>query len=111
MTLIRNGYEKDTLGSWIPKDPQAQLPYSMDWSEWLPAGDTITAVSYSLQVRSNDPVPLIKEGEGIQSGTITYVELSGGQAGKIYAITAAITTANGLQDRRAFRVKVEDRQA
>ena len=111
MTIIRNGYEKDTLGVWIPKDPQAQLPYSMDWTEWLPQGDSITQVTYTLQVRANDPQPLIKESEGIQTGKVTYVEVSGGQAGKIYTVTAAIETANGLIDRRAFRIKVEDRQA
>lgn len=111
MTVIKTGYEQDTLGSWIRKDPEAQLIYSMDWVDWLPAGDAISAVTYSLQVRANDPAPLVIEDEGIVSSNLTYVELSGGQTGKTYTVTAAITTSNGLLDRRAFRIKVEPRQA
>jgi hypothetical protein len=84
----------------------------MDWSEWLPTGDTVSAVSYSLQVRANDPAPLVKESQGVtQAGLVTYVELSGGQVGKTYTVTAEITTVDGLVDRRAFRVKCENRQA
>ena len=110
--ISQTGYLKDTQGSWIAKDPQAQLIYSMDWSEWLLAGDELTSVSYSLQVRANDPAPLVKESEGFATGThLTYIELSGGQVGKIYTVTAAITTQNGLEDRRSFRVKVENRSA
>lgn len=110
MTVIKTGYEQDTLGSWIRKDPTAQLRYSMDWVDWLPSGDDLATVSYSLQVRANDPQPLINEDDGIQ-GTVTYVELSGGQVGKTYTVTAHITTQNGLEDSRAFRVKVENRNA
>lgn len=111
MTITRTGYEKDNQGSWIAKDPQASLVYSMDWSEWLPVGDTIAAVTYSLQVRSNDPAPLVRVSQGVQSGTLTYVELSGGQVGKVYTVTAAITTADGNIDRRSFRIKTENRSA
>ena len=111
MTVIKTGYQKDTLGSWIPKDPQAQLVYSMDWSEWLPQGDSLATASYTLQVRANDPTPLVRVSQGVQSGTLTYVELSGGAVGKVYTITAAITTADGNTDRRNFRVKVENRSA
>jgi hypothetical protein len=111
MTTIKTGYEIDTLGSWIRKDPTAQLVYSMDWTEWLPTGDTLSAVTYTLQVRSNDPAPLVKVSSGVQSNTITYVELSGGNVGKIYTITAYVTTVDGLKDSRTFRVKIENRSA
>lgn len=112
MAIVKTGYSTDTTGSWIAKDPEAQLPYSMDWSQWLPSGDQVTSVTYSLQVRSNDPEPLVKVSEGITTnGTVTYVELSGGQAGKIYTVTASISTDNGLVDERFFRVKVENRSA
>jgi len=45
------------------------------------------------------------------SGTDTYVELSGGQADKTYIVTSKITTANGLVDRRHFRLNVVNRSA
>lgn len=108
------GYEQDNIGSWIRKDPQAKLVYSMDWSEWLAEGQQITGVDYTLQVRSNDPEPLVRESQGITGETIssiTYVELSGGAVGKIYTVTAEITTDDGSTDRRSFRIKVENRSA
>ena len=111
MTVQQTGYQKDTLGSWISKDPAAQLIYSMEWANWLHTGDSIATVEYSLQVRANDPEPLIKESEGVQSGHITFVELSGGQVGKTYTVTAAITTTDGSTDRRNFRIKIENRSA
>ncbi len=111
MTTATTGYQQDNLGSWISKDPSAQLVYYMDWSEWLPTGDTIATASYTLQVRANDPAPLVRVSQGVQSNTISYVEISGGGAGKIYTVTASITTADGLVDRRSFRIKVENRSA
>jgi hypothetical protein len=110
-TITKTGYEQDTLGSWIRKDPSAQLAYSMDWSDWLPTGDTIASVSYTLQVRANDPAPLTKITQGVQAGTVTFVELDGGNVGKIYTVTAHITTVDGLEDSRSFRIKVENRSA
>jgi hypothetical protein len=112
MTQTITGYHQDNTGAWISKDPTAQLAYSMDWSAWLPTSDAIQTVSHTLQVRSNDPQPLTRISEGTaQTGTQTYVELAGGQVGKIYTITAYIVTQNGLKDSRSFRVKVENRSA
>lgn len=111
MTITRTGYEKDNQGSWIAKDTQAELIYSMDWSEWLLGTDTISSVTYSLQVRANDPAPLVKLDSGILTGNTTWVQVRGGQAGKIYTVTAYVITAAGAKDRRNFRIKVEDRSA
>jgi hypothetical protein len=110
-TITKTGYEQDTQGSWIRKDPSAQLVYSMDWTDWLPTGDTISSVSYTLQVRANDPAPLIRVSQGVQAGRVTYVELDGGNVGKVYTVTAKITTVDALEDSRSFRVKVEYRSA
>lgn len=111
MTLVKSGYERDVQGAWIAKDTQASLTYSMDWMDWLEEGDTIASVEYSLQVRANDPQPLLKASEGVQTGIFTFVRLTGGQEGKIYTVTAKVTTINGLIDRRSFRVKIENRSA
>jgi hypothetical protein len=111
MTIATSGYQKDTQGVWIAKDPVAQLVYVFDWTDWLPEGDTVSTVTYTLQVRANDPEPLVRESQGVQSGTKTYVELSGGQVGKIYTVTAEITTVDEIKDRRNFRVRVENRSA
>lgn len=109
-TIEKTGYQRDAQGLYILKDPEAVLVYTFDWVDWLPSGDSLSTVNYTLQVRANDPAPLVRESQGIQT-TKTYVELSGGQAGKVYTVTAEITTADGNTDRRNFRVKVENRSA
>lgn len=106
---MTTGFQQIDNQLWISKDPQAQLFYTFDWSEWLPSGDTISSAVYTVATRVNDPSPLVKLASGIQSGTKTYVELKEGQVGKSYLVTAKVTTAGGLIDARNFKVKVEAR--
>jgi hypothetical protein len=112
-TLInRTGYELDSVGNYIRKDPTARLTYFLDWSEWMPSGDTIASVNYTVQNRLNDPNPIVVLTQGFDVfQNVTYIEIQGGGVGKIYSVTADIVTTLGLEDRRAFRVKVENRQA
>jgi len=100
------------VGVEINKDSVAQLIYTFDWSEWLNEGDTIATVEYAVKARLNDPIPIVMESQGVDNTSkLTYVELSGGQSNKSYIVSALITTANSLIDRRAFRVNVVDRSA
>lgn len=108
---MSTGFEVINQNLWIKKDPEAQLYYTFDWSEWLAAGDTISTAVYSIAARINDPDPLLEESSGITSGDKTYIELKNGQVGKSYVVTVKVTTDNGLIDARNFRVKVEDRSA
>jgi hypothetical protein len=105
------GYKQDTAGSYILKDPEAKLVYSMNWSEWLAVGQTVVSVDYTHNSRANDTAPLVIVTDGVQSNTITYAEIRGGAVGKIYTVTADITTDDGATDRRSFRIKVENRSA
>jgi hypothetical protein len=108
--MSKSGFTQTIQGLTIDKDVEAQLIYTFDWSQWLPANDSLAAVEYDVNTRINDPDPLIKVDEGIQGNT-TFVELSDGQLGKNYNVTCKITTTNGLIDRRFFRVKVVNRSA
>lgn len=103
------GYKKDTVGAYIDKDPGARLVYSMDWSEWLPTGDTLSTATYTISTISGDAAPIVKHSQGLTGTTISYVELSGGTAKEIYTVTATITTTDGNTDKRRFRLKVNDR--
>lgn len=103
------GYKKDTVGTYIDKDPGARLVYSMDWSEWLPTGDTVSTVTYTISTISGDATPIVKHTEGVEGGTVSFVELSGGTAKEIYTVTANITTVDGNTDVRRFRLKVNQR--
>lgn len=105
-----NGFEQINQVLWISKDPEAQLFYTFDWSDWLAEGDSISTAVYSIAARINDPDPLLEESTGIQ-GSKTYIELSAGQAGKSYTVSVKITTTDGLVDSRYFKVKVEPRSA
>ena len=110
MASIRSGFENGLQGLSILKDTEAQLSYTFDWGDWLPTGDSLDTVDYTITARINDPDPLIKESQGID-GSLTYVELSNGQEGKTYTVTCKITTTDGLIDRRNFKVKVVARSA
>lgn len=109
--VARTGYTQTIQGLTIEKDTEAVLVYTFDWSDWLPAGDTLASTTYAITARVNDPDPLIRENQGLIGTDKTYVELSNGQEGKTYIVTCSITTANGLEDRRFFRVKVLARSA
>lgn len=108
---VRSGFEQTIQGLQIQKDTEAVLTYTFDWSEWLPQGDSIASVDYEVSARANDPDPLVKVTSGVESGTKTYIKLQDGQEGKIYTVYAKVTTADGLIDRRNFRVKVLARSA
>lgn len=107
---MTTGFYQTIQGLTIEKDPEAELTYTLDWANWLPVGDTLSAVNWTITARANDPDPLVQVSAGIQ-GTKTYIELSDGQEGKTYTVTAAVTTVDGLIDRRFFRVKVMNRSA
>ena len=106
------GYRQDTQGTWIPKDTEAKLVYTIDWSHWLAEGENIESVEYSHNGRLNDSNPLIIHSSGLTNqGLWTYAEISGGTAGRVYVVTADITLDSGARDRRAFKLKVENRFA
>ncbi len=107
----QSGFEPTLQGLSIDKDPQAELTYTFDWSEWLLEADQIDSVEYDVQARANDPQPLIKLTDGVVGGDKTFVELASGQHNKTYTVAATVTTTNGLKDRRSFRVRVLNRSA
>ena len=112
MAVNRSGFEQTSYGLNIDKDVEAQLTYTFDWSSWLETSDTIATVEYTVAARRNDPTPVAIESSGIaDSNTDTYVELSGGQVDKTYIVTAKVTTAQGIVDRRSFRLNVVNRSA
>lgn len=109
MAINRTGFEATSYGLNIVKDPEATLTYTLDWGTWLEAADSISSIEVSAASRSNDPDPIVVEGSGI-IGNKTYARLSGGVAGKSYVVTTKCTTTEGLIDRRAYRVHIENRQ-
>lgn len=110
-TIETSGYLRDNQGVFIPKDRLARLTYTMNWQFFLPPGDSIDSVEYDIQQRTNDANPIVVHDQGVLLDQFTFVEISGGTVGRLYTITADVLTANGLRDRRNFRVKIENRSA
>ncbi|MFQ5783623.1 MAG: hypothetical protein ACE5H8_02215 [Alphaproteobacteria bacterium] len=90
------------MSTWkMTKDPDAVLPYRIDWTAWL-AGDSIAASAWIV------PAGLTKVGEAIE-GDVAVVTLSGGTAGETYVVTNRITTTDGRTDDRSFTLRAAER--
>lgn len=83
------------------KDPNAILPYTLDWGQWL-NGDTISSVVWSVPSGLNS----VTESNTTTTATIT---LSGGTVGKVYDVRCRIFTAAGKADDRTFKLDVAHR--
>lgn len=85
------------------KDPEAELDWAFDWSNWLSASETIVGT----------PVITVESGltKDSQSNTATKatVWLSGGTLGTTYKVTCRITTNQGRTDERTIGIRVTDR--
>lgn len=103
------GFQQDRVGHFIEKDPYAVLDYSLDWTNWLPSGDTISAHTITAETISGDSAPLAVD-SSTNTDFIATANISGGTVGNIYNVEYKITTTNGLKDSRNFRIKVVERQ-
>jgi hypothetical protein len=102
------GFLKDNEGVYIPKDAASVLTYTLDWSDWLPTGSTITTNTYTVETITGDAAPLVKSAQS-NTNTTTTIKVSAGTAGNIYKVFNTIITSGGLTDKRYFRIKVETR--
>lgn len=84
------------------KDPAATLDYSLDWRDWLAAGETVSSHVVTA------PAGITLVSDSAASGIVSF-RLSGGTAGRHYDITVEITTSIGQVDQRTIRVPVSDR--
>lgn len=110
MTTDLNGFRKDRDGAFIVKDPQSTLDYTVDWSDWVSAGDEVISSSWAFSTITGDSNPLVNE-DVLLASDIATVWISGGTAGKIYTVTNTITTDNGLIDERYFRLVIKNKSA
>lgn len=86
---------------WV-KDPNAVLDWVFDWSQWLALGETISSISVFATA-----------GLTINSSTHTTTQatawISGGNVGRLYQLTARITTSAGRTDDRSISIRVRTR--
>jgi hypothetical protein len=86
----------------IPKDPEAVLDYTFDWTDWLAGiSDTIstkTIVGTGVTIDSS-----------VQVGALVSVWVSGGTAGEVATVECKIVTTGGRTDERKIYLIVEER--
>lgn len=81
-------------------DPAESLDYTIDWSEVLAVGESVSVATWSVATG------LTKGAESIVSPYST-VWLSGGTAGTRYLVDCQITTSASRIFNRSFEVRVE----
>jgi hypothetical protein len=85
------------------KSPWAALPYTVDWSQWLPVGETIASVQWTV------PTGLTQANAGNTTTTAT-VRLSGGTIGAGYRVCCRITTTpSAYVEERSIFVECKER--
>lgn len=104
------GFQEDRVGPYIEKDPYAILDYTLDFTNWMPSGDTISAMSVTAETITGDSSPLTVDST-TNTDYLATAYISAGTTGNIYNLEYKITTTNGLRDSRNFRIKVVERQA
>lgn len=84
------------------KDPAEVLPYTIDWTDWLATGETIS--SHTITAATGLTVDTSTEDTGI----IT-IWLSGGTDGTRYDVTCHIETDTGKVSERTIHIQVANR--
>lgn len=76
-------------GKWvIGKDPASKLNYGIDWTPWLPPGDSVASVTWTLSGTITTPSSAIV-------GNVTYIRIEAGALNEspMPSARAQITTA------------------
>lgn len=94
------------VGTSILKDPNADLPYAIDWTEWLGEAD-IDESTWTISGTGLEQ----DDDEIVSAGKVTQVWLSGGTVGTKYTVTNRITTDETPPrvDDRSFYVQIRNR--
>ena len=93
------GLAPRTQPAWFTQGVSEVLDYSIDWSCWLPTGDTITNSVWTSDT-------CITLGDESFTGTTTTVWVSGGAAHYLYLVFNTITTAGGRVISRPLRFHI-----
>lgn len=90
--------------SWL-HDASAELDYTIDWSGWLAAGETISTSAWVAETG----ITIMPSPAPSNTTTTATVWLTGGTVGQGYNVTNTIVTSAGRKDERTIRVMVANR--
>jgi len=106
------GFLRDNKGAYIHKDPDANLVYGIDFTDYLNAGDNLTSATITIQTISGDASPLAhptaaSTDVSIAGDSQVNIRLKDGTVGNEYTVDCKVVTANGDTDSRRFRIIVQ----
>ena len=113
------GFLRDNIGIYIIKDPDANIEYALDFTNYLNTGDTILddstgAPTVTLGTISGDGSPLAFPTSHATDVTATTTKVTfrvnAGTAGNVYPVEIKVVTSAGDTDVRHFRIICEDKQ-
>ena len=93
--------------SFLLKDPEAVLDYTIDWgAEYLADGELLAQSEWSVVPDETGGISVA--GSDFDSSTST-AKAAGGIVGRLYRLVNRITTATGRIDERSVVIRVETR--
>jgi hypothetical protein len=96
---MKIAWQYDAAGRFIEMTQGAKKDYSMNWSDWLNAGDSVVTAVYVI------PAGLTISDTEVESPVSRFV-LDAVTVG-VYSCAVTMTTANGLREVIRFRVVVQ----
>ena len=102
---------------WPNKDSNETLDYSLDWSRWLRAGETIVSSSWSIDDETGTKVAFtapntvngLHNGGATNSATITTLTLSSGTTNKQYKLYCSVTLNTNFVAERSITISIKER--
>ncbi len=88
------------------KDPDAVLDYTVDWTDRLEAGETITAAFWEVAPAEAGGLAItLESGSGAQRAAT----VSGGAPGHVYRLTNRVSTSLGRTEDQSFLIRIIER--
>ena len=84
------------------KDPDAVLDYTVDWTSWLAAAETVSTSTWVVEAG-------ITQNSASNDTTSGTIWLSGGTVGEEYRVTNRVATNQGRTDDRTILIRVKER--
>lgn len=91
------------------KDPNAIVPYSIDWTDWISdlSGQSISSASWAID---SPPDAALTLGASSLSGSVASVVVSGGTVDRSYSLRCRITTSpSSYIDDRTIVIRIASR--
>jgi hypothetical protein len=98
-----SNFKRDALGWWIAMDPQAMKDFTLDWSAFLAAGESIASSIWQVGPGLSTSAP----SDNGSAATVWLTPDPDTEEVAVCWVRNRITTSAGRADRRSFRIVVK----